>query len=293
MSDMKVSVASYSFHAMIMAGELDVFSYLDLLKYRYHVDYADIWNEGCLKSLDADYLKKIRKAMDEKEMSLANLCIDGPYVWCDDPEERAVHKASMLEYLKAAEILGAKIVRIDFGTDGPDRFSAFRKRNAPPEEVYTMNDEAFNYIVDTYREYCNIVADFGAKIGPENHWGWDRIPAYLKKVCDAVDHPAYGHLYHLRNFYDDPEGGEAYAVKHAMHTHFQADSVSYAMVVARKLYESGYEGTYGVEHHSGKLEPQRTEWQLATLREILAELRVEKETGVPCEKAYMNGVYKI
>ena len=64
MADMKVSVASYSFHGMINAGEMDVFSYLDLLKYRYHVDYADIWTEGCLKTLDVDFLKRIRKAMD-------------------------------------------------------------------------------------------------------------------------------------------------------------------------------------------------------------------------------------
>ena len=38
MTDMHVSVASYSFHGMINAKELDVFGYFDLLKYRYHVD---------------------------------------------------------------------------------------------------------------------------------------------------------------------------------------------------------------------------------------------------------------
>ena len=68
MADMNISVASYSFHGMINAGEMDVFSYFDLLKYRYHVDWADIWTEGCLKSLDEDYLKKIRRAMDEREL---------------------------------------------------------------------------------------------------------------------------------------------------------------------------------------------------------------------------------
>ena len=293
MADMKVSVASYSFHGMINAGEMDVFSYLDLLKYRYHVDYADIWTEGCLKTLDVEFLKRIRKAMDERGLTLANLCVDGPYVWCDDPEERAAHKASMLEYLRAAEILGAKTVRIDFGVDGEGMKTAFRRRNAAPEEVYTMSEEAFTYLADTYREYCGIVSNFGAKIGPENHWGWDRIPAYLRKVYDAVDHPAYGHLYHLSNFYDDPEGGEAFCIEHAMHTHFHANSMPYAIDVARKLYQSGYQGTYGVEHHSGKLEPQRVEWQLASLREILAEIRLEEETGVACEKAYMNSMYGV
>ena len=292
MSDMNVSVASYSFHGMINAGEMDVFSYLDLLKYRYHVDYADIWTEGCLKSLDTDYLKKIRKAMDVRGMTLANLCVDGPYVWCDDREERLSHKASMLQYLKAAEILGAKTLRIDFGFDRDGIRSGFGGKRTTVEDVCTMSEEAFTWIVDTYREYCGIVYDFGAKIGPENHWGWDRVPAYLKKVHEAVDHPAYGHLYHLRNFFDDPEGGEAFCVAHAMHTHFHANSIPYALEVARKLYQAGYEGTYGIEHHSAKLEPKRVEWQLASLREILAEIRMEEESGTPVETSYLNGIYQ-
>ena len=78
-----------------------------------------------------------------------------------------------------------------------------------------------------------------------------------------------------------------------MHTHFHANSIPTAMDIARKLYKSGYEGTYGIEHHSGKLEPQRVEWQLASLREILAELKVEEESGEPCAAPYMNGIYGI
>ena len=293
MADMKVSVASYSFHGMINAGEMDVFSYFDVLKYRCHADYADIWTEGCLKSLDEDYLRKVRKAMDVRGLTLANLCVDGPYVWCDDPEERAAHKASMLQYLRAAEILGAKTVRIDFGFDREGIKGAFGGKRTAPEDVLTMSEEAFTYLADTYREYCGIVQEFGAKIGPENHWGWDRVPAYLRKVHEAVNHPAYGHLYHLRNFYNDAEAGEEFCIEHAMHTHFHANSIPYAMEVARKLYKSGYEGTYGIEHHSAKLEPERVEWQLASLREILAEIRMEEESGETIEKPYMNGVYGV
>lgn len=291
MADINIAVASYSFHSLINAGEMNVYNYLDLLKDRYHVNYADIWTEGCLKSLDEDYLKKIKRAMDEREIKLANLCVDGPYVWCDDPEERAAHKADMLKYLKAAKILDAKTIRIDFGFSGDGQKSGFGIGKKKKEEVYTMSDEAFEYIVAAYKEYCGIVSEWGAKIGPENHWGWDRVPYYLIKVHDAVDDPAYGHLYHFRQFYDEPELGEAHCVKNAMHTHIHANSIPYAIDVVRKLYESGYNGAYSVEHHSGKLERERVDWQLGSLREIIAELRDEADSGEIAKTAFMNKMY--
>ena len=143
----------------------------------------------------------------------------------------------------------------------------------------------------TYKEYCGICYDLGMKIGPENHWGWDRVPEYLEKVKNAVDHPAYGHLYHLRNFYDEPEKGEALAISYAMHTHIHAGSMPYAKDVIRRLALSGYEGVYSAEHHSGKLECERVEWQIATVRGLIAELQ---EEGLENEAApaYFNGIYE-
>ena len=181
----------------------------------------------------------------------------------------------MFAYIKAAHALGAQSIRIDFGgTEG-----------------HTMPEEAFEYIVKTYMEYCGICGDLGMKIGPENHWGWDRVPEYLEKVKNAVDSPYYGHLYHLRNFYDEPERGEAIAISYAMHTHIHAASMPYAKEVIRKLANSGYTGVYSAEHHSGALECERVEWQIATVRGLIAELKAEglEEEAKP---AYFNGIYE-
>ncbi|MCR4907057.1 MAG: sugar phosphate isomerase/epimerase [Clostridiales bacterium] len=268
-------VASYSFHGMLGEGTCDVFRYLDLLRFRYHVRYADIWT-GFLPTLDDGFLGKVRAALDRNELTLANLCVDGPHVWMDDPDAREAHKKQMLDMLRAAEKLGAKTVRVDFGgTDG-----------------HTMPEEAFEYIVKTYREYASISADRGMKIGPENHWGWDRVPEYLEKVAAAVDSPAYGHLYHLRNFYDEPERGEAYAISKAMHTHIHANSMPYAKDVIRRLANRGYEGVYSVEHHSGHLEPERVDWQLATVRGLIAELGDEGYEN-EAKPSFFDGIYNI
>ena len=267
-------VASYSFHGMLAEGTCDVFRYLDLLRFRYGVRYADIWT-GFLPTLDDGFIGKVRAALDKNELTLANLCVDGPHVWVDDPDGRAEHKKQMLAMLRAAKALGAKTVRIDFGgTDG-----------------HTMPEEAFAYIVETYREYAAFCADCGMKIGPENHWGWDRVPEYLEAVAAAVDSPAYGHLYHLRNFYDEPERGEAYAISKAMHTHIHANSMPYAKDVIRKLAVLGYEGVYSVEHHSGHLEPERVDWQLATVRGLIAELNDEGYEN-EAKPSFFDGIYQ-
>jgi len=274
MKDMKIAVASYSFHSAMYEGRCDVFNYLNLLKYRYGASYADIWT-GYLPTLEDEFIGKIRAAMDREGIELMNLCVDGPHLWMDDPETRAAHKKQMLEYIQVANKLGAKSVRIDFGgTEG-----------------HTMPDEAFEYIVNTYREYCRICGDLGMKIGPENHWGWDRVPEYLEKVRNAVDSPAYGHLYHLGNFYDEPERGEALALSYAMHTHIHADSMPYAKEVIRKLKNLGYEGAYSVEHHSGKLEYERVDWQLATMRGLIAELDAEGYDE-PAKPDFFTGIYR-
>ncbi len=268
-----VSVASYSFHGLLASGECDVFRYLDLLRFRYHVRTADIWT-GFLPTLDEDFIAKVRAALDRNELTLANLCVDGPHLWENDPERRAAHKKQMFDMLRAAEKLGAKTVRVDFGgTEG-----------------HTMPPEAFSYIAQTYREYAAFCAERGMRVGPENHWGWDRVPEYLDAVKKAVDSPAYGHLYHLRNFYDEPERGEELCISYAMHTHIHAHSMLYAKDVILRLANAGYEGAYSVEHHSGVHEPVRVDWQLATVRGLIAELDAEGYDK-PAQPSFYEGVY--
>ncbi len=50
-SVMNISIASYSFYGLLGKGQMDVFGYLETIKYRYHLDTADIWN-GMLMQLN-------------------------------------------------------------------------------------------------------------------------------------------------------------------------------------------------------------------------------------------------
>lgn len=272
MSKFPISIASYSFHNLRSEGRLDVFGYLELLKSRYGVEYADIWS-GFLSTLEVDFLKKIRQEMDRRGMTLANLCVDGPHLWEDDAEKRKNHDALALEYIKAGKILGARTIRIDMGCQKDD-----------------LSEEAFDYIVEHYRKYAQICYDEGMKIGPENHWGASRHPYNLKKVLEAVNHPGYGHLLHFENFNEEHELGYDTVIPVTMHTHVAANTLPVAKEIIRRLAAAGYEGTYSIEHHSGHLELERVEWQLASVRGILAELEEEGLEG-PAKPDYFKGIY--
>lgn len=272
MSLFPISIASYSFHKMVYEGTMDVFHYLETIQSRYGVAYADIWS-GILPSIEEDFLKKVRQEMDRRDIILANLCVDGPCLWMPTEEERENHRQGMLKYIKAAEILGARTIRIDFGGAEED-----------------ISDEALEYVAERYKEYCNICGDLGMKIGPENHWGLDRKIENLVKVWKAVDHPAYGHLLHFGNMQSFMDNMDA-LLPIIMHTHVAANSLPYAKEAIRRLAETGYEGTLSIEHHTGNLELERVEWQLASVRGICAELQQEGLEG-PAKDDYFTTVYR-
>ena len=128
---MNVAIASYAFHGLFRENRIDLFGYLESCKYRYGLQTADIWN-GMLVSLENSYLLKVKEALAERELTLVNLCIDGPHIWEADPAVRENHYQLALDYLQVAELLGAKTVRIDAGVredtftdeqfEGPGRF---------------------------------------------------------------------------------------------------------------------------------------------------------------------------
>ena len=268
-----IAIASYSFHGMHKKGSMDLFQYLEVIRSRYQVSQADIWS-GYLVSLETDYIKQVRQEMDRRGLSLANLCVDGPVLWTPDPEQREENYKTMLRYIEAAHVLGAKTIRIDFGGKDGD----------------TMTEEAFDLIVRRYKNYCSLCYDLGMKIGPENHFGLDRNPDNLKKVWREVDHPAYGHLLHFGNLPDFMKQMDM-LLPIVMHTHVAANSLPEAKEIIRRLMAAGYEGAWSVEHHTAELELERVEWQLASLRAILAELRKEDLAG-PAKPDYMQTVYK-
>lgn len=267
MEPLKLSVMSYSFRGLLGAGKMDVFGYLETCRYRYHLHAADIWN-GFLVSTDEAYLRKIREALVERELELADLCVDKAHVWEDDPAAREANHQNALAHLRAAVILGARFVRIDAGAG---------KQDGKWRETWSADE--FDHIVSRYREYARFAADNGFLVGAENHWGAEKLWPNLKRLYEAVDHPAFGISCHVGGWGgSDEEKAEAdrLVAPWVRHTHFPWN-ITEGLLEERmaNLRAAGYQGYYSVEHHSGKDEYDEVAVQLARVRTVLSRWRAE------------------
>jgi len=230
---MKISLISYAFHQLTRQGMMDAFGYLETVKYRYHLDYADLWN-GTLASTDPEYLAKVKEALEERELGLANLAVDGAHIWEDDPDAREANYQKALAHLKAGELLGAKTIRIDAGG---------------PRDSLKFTPEQFDHIVMRYKEFAQRAYDNGYKVGPENHWGPEAAPEEMVRLIEAVDSPAFGVLLHAGRWYgDNAEQGDAMVVNSVMHTHLtNALSDEKLEATMAMIRDAGYDGIWGVE----------------------------------------------
>jgi hypothetical protein len=267
-----LSIASNSFYKMQAAGRVDLFGVLEFLYSRYRVAYADVWS-GMLASLQEDYLRTVRLELDRRGLTLANLCVDGPHLWEDDAALRAQHHAKALEYIAAARTLGAKTIRIDMGCKSEE-----------------FTGESFDYICKTYLEYARLAHESGMRVGPENHWGASRVPANLKRVQQAVNHPGYGHLLHIQNFAGDPAEGYEAVLPWVMHVHVGTHGLPWAKPAMKRLWKAGYAGVYSVENYTGEFEPERMEWQLGAVRSIVAEIEAEGPDA-PDNMGFIHDIY--
>jgi hypothetical protein len=249
----KISIASYAFHGLLERGQIDLFGYLESCRYRYSLDTADIWN-GMLQDTGEDALRKAKEALDERGLTLVNLCVDQAHIWEEDPAQRAKNYQNALAHLHAGEVLGAKTVRIDAGGAG---------------EKFTS--EQFDLIVKRYKEYAQRAYDNGYRCGPENHWGPEVVPENMVRICEAVDHPGFGVLLHFRGTAED-----VLMAPWAMHTHISWDISENTLDKSLgMLREAGYQGAWGVEHHSAQHEYARVAVQLAKVRELLERWKAE------------------
>jgi sugar phosphate isomerase/epimerase len=257
---MRISVLSYSFRGLLAEGKMDVFGYLETCKYRYGLGAADIWN-AFLTSTDVAYLKKVKDALDERELVLADLCVDKAHIWEDQPEARERNYQNALAHLKAAETLGARFMRLDAGGQGD-----------------TWTNEQFDHIVKRYKEYAQWALDRGFKVGAENHWGPERLWPNMQKLYQAVDHKGFGISCHLGGWGGSPQDvaqADREAAPWVCHTHVPWNITEGPLAEKMaNLRNANYQGYYSVEHHTGKDEYTEVAIQIARVRHVLEHWRI-------------------
>jgi sugar phosphate isomerase/epimerase len=249
------SVASYSFHGLLKKGAINLFGYLETMKYRYGLGTADIWN-GFISSYDDDFIALLKQNLDERCLTVVNLCCDGAHIWDNDPDVQKKNEETAWNCLKLAEKIGAKTVRIDAGIKEEE-----------------MSDKQLDYVAKKYREYCKRAAGFGAKLGTENHWGATRRPANVEKIFAAVNESNFGLLLHLGNWSEgDKDTNDLAMIKKAMHTHIDFEHCIDADKILPPLKAGGYSGSWSIESHKSTNEYNNVAFQLAQVKRVICPM---------------------
>ncbi|OBZ11004.1 sugar phosphate isomerase/epimerase [Bacillus sp. FJAT-26390] len=272
---MNISIGGYSFNNTYLEGKMDVFGYLETVKYRYRMDVVDLWNgffidsgsKPIMKLADESYIRKIREALDEKEMRVVNLAIDGAHLWDPDEEMRQHLYDNALLHLRASVLLGAETVRIDTGGSYQD----WEK----------MGEAQFEYTVKRYQQFAAYAADHGFLIGPENHMGASLDPNEMKRLAEAVDHPSFGFLVHLGRWKVDQAEGDRIVAPWAYHTHFDVETANsdHAIETIHMLQESGYKGYWGVEYNALGNQYVETELLISKVKKLLVDADQQSGRG--------------
>lgn len=230
------SIISYSFRRAFDSGAMDVFSYISFCK-REGFTALDPWMKHLDRGLrDAGWLERVTGAAREVDLPFGCIAVDGGHIYEPTPEARAGTRTVRESWLRVAEQLQAKFVRIDAG--GPEEM---------PEEV-------FDIIVKGYEELIPSAASRGIAVIMENHWGPTIRPENVMKILDAVE--GLGLLFDTGNWAEgEAERGWELCAPRASLTHFKTrrfdaagDEPSAGLPKAIGLLRaSGYSGTWGIE----------------------------------------------
>ncbi|RXZ83882.1 sugar phosphate isomerase/epimerase [Paenibacillaceae bacterium] len=263
---MKICIGGFSFFNTMNTGKMDTFGYLETSKYRYNLKEVDLWNgtfAGCREDIfrlpEEDYIRKLREALDEKEMKVINIAIDGAHFWDEDPEKRKMLYSNALAYLQVAKTLGAQSLRVDTG----DKNSS------------TDSEEQFEYIVTQFQDYARKAADLGLIVGPENHMGASKNPYFLKKVAEAVDQPNFGLLIHMGRWSEGEDEGDRLLAPWAYHTHFDGRTAGtpQGLELVKTLQDAGYNGYWGIEYNAPENQYAEMEWAIASVKRTLYDAK--------------------
>ena len=255
MTDIRLSVASYSFHKLLESGKQDMFKYITDCK-ELGCAQLDPWNEtlapifqgdealrlkkdyqkASLSTAEVAYLKQVKAAAEKVGLPFGCICVDGAHIYEQDPVDRQVNRAVAYRWLEAAQLLEASQVRIDSGG---------------PEE---LTEDVLKVIVEGYRDVITRAQGKNLEVIIENHWGPSRHPQQLLRILAAVK--GLGLLFDSGNWAPGTQvKGWELTSKFARAVHIKARPTDeqgkppevYLPIVIRLLVQAGYRGTWGVE----------------------------------------------
>ena len=245
-----ISLAEWSLHRTLNAGELDNLDFPATARRDYGIDAVEYVNSFFKdKAEDQDYLTDLKQRADDNGVRSLLIMCDGEGA-LGDPDEAARTQAVENHYrwVEAAKFLGGHSIRVNA-----------QSRGTP--------DEQRGLAADGLRRLTEFATERDINVIVENHGGLSSNGAWLTSVMRAVDHPGCGTLPDFGNFriaeddwYDRYQGvtelmpfAKAVSAKsHDFDEHGDETGTDY-MKMMRVVLDAGYRGRVGIEYEGSRL----------------------------------------
>jgi L-ribulose-5-phosphate 3-epimerase len=265
-----ISLAQWSLHRTIRAGELDPMDFPAVTRERYGLEGVEYVNQFYADRVGTPgWAAALRRRADDAGVRSLLIMCDGEGA-LGDPDEgrRAQAVENHRKWLDAATVLGCHSIRVNAQSSG-------------------TREEQARLAADGLRRLSELGDQAGLYVIVENHGGLSSDGAWLADVMRRVDHPRVGTLPDFGNFmvsaqpevwYDRYRGVEELmpfaravsAKSHAFDANGNETATDYRRMM-RIVLDAGYRGWVGIEYEG---EGPEHEGILAT-RRLLERVREE------------------
>jgi len=158
-----------------------------------------------LASTDNAELQKIKRHAFLLGLDLMGYSTHQGFLSPDKAKREAQIKLTT-DCIEQAYALGIPTMRVNSGTWGTskDFDDLMAKRGVEqPLEGYTEED-AYGWVIESYRKILPVAEKCGVTLGLENHWGLGVTPEGVKRVVDTIDSKWLRVTLDTGNFLEDP-----------------------------------------------------------------------------------------
>ena len=195
--DFEISLAQWSLHRSLYAGELDHLDFAKISKENFGIDGIEYVNSFFFeKAEDKSYLREMKNRADDYGVkSLLIMCDNEGSLGDPNNQKRQKAVENHYKWHEAAKYLGCHSIRVN----------AYLTESLHGLEVgdYTKTGSYENQVslaADGLRKLTEFGANIGINTIVENHGGLSSDGAWLASVMKAVDHPMCGTLPDFGNF---------------------------------------------------------------------------------------------
>jgi sugar phosphate isomerase/epimerase len=246
----RISLAEWSLHRALNAGELDNLDFPGVAREDYGIEAVEYVNSFFKdRAEDTAYLSDLKARCDDHGVrSLLIMCDGEGAIGDPDPAARSRAVENHYRWVEAAAFLGCHSIRVNAQSAGT------------PEEQREL-------AADGLRRLADFADPRGINVIVENHGGLSSDGAWLASVMEAAGHPRVGTLPDFGNFnlgdgqqYDRYRGVEELmpyakavsAKSHAFDEEGNEREKDFVRLM-RIVLDSGYRGYVGIEYEGTEI----------------------------------------